>query len=370
MSLGRFPTYAAEEGLRARRERGEPVVPLHGTPAPALPAHVVEAVSAALAAPQRTAPARGLDTLREALAGEIERSTGRPVDPATELLVTNGAMQALGVCFRALLAPGDEVVVPAPSFFFEGPIRAAGGRPVHVLSGAESGWRWDAAAVEAAVGPRTRALLLCNPGNPTGVVPTRAEVDAVLRVAAGAGLLVVTDEAYEASLWAGVRLASAFPGYEDVVLVRSLGKSLSLPTLRLGLLAGPAERVARCAEVLEWDCLRVGVAAQHAAVAALTGDRSWLREVHRSQEASLEVAARAARAAGLSFVPPEAAPFLFVGDGSDPGLARGLVDAGLPVVDGIHFQAPGFARLPVGGAAEARPELEQALSRFLARQPA
>lgn len=370
MRPGRFPTYAAEDRLRGRRERGEPVVPLHGTPAPALPPHVVEAVATALAAPQRTAPARGLETLRELLAGEIERSTGRPVEPVSELLVTNGAMQALGVCFRALLAPGDEVVVPAPSFFFEGTIRAAGGRPVHVLSSAEKGWRWDAGAVAAAVGPRTRALLLCNPGNPTGLVPTRAEVDAVLGVAAGAGLLVVTDEAYEASLWGGARLASAFFGYEDVVLVRSLGKSLSLPTLRLGLLAGPAERVARCAEVLEWDCLRVGVAAQHAAVAALAGDRGWLREVHQSQEASLEVAARSARAAGLGFVPPEAAPFLFVGDGSDPGLAESLVEAGLPIVDGAHFQAPGFARLPVGGAAEARSELEHAFARFVALQPA
>ncbi len=366
MRPGRFPTYAAEELLRERRERGEPVVPLHGTPAPALPAHVVDAVAAALAAPQRTAPARGLDALREALAGEIERSTGRPVDPAKELLVTNGAMQALGVCFRALLAPGDEVVVPAPSFFFEGPIRAAGGIPVYVPSTAESGWRCDPGAVAAAVGSRTRALLLCNPGNPTGTVPTRAEVDAVLDVAAGAGLLVVTDEAYEASLWGGARLASAFAGYEDVVLVRSLGKSLSMPTLRLGLLAGPAERVGRCAEVLEWDCLRVGVAPQHAAIAALSGDRGWLDDVRRSAEASLEVAARAARAAGLEFVPPEAAPFLFVGNGSEPGLAGALVQVGLPVVDGLHFQAPGFARLPFGGAAEARSELEQAFVRFAA----
>jgi aspartate aminotransferase len=209
-------------------------------------------------------------------------------------------------------------------------------------------------------------LLLCNPGNPTGIVPTRTEVETMLRVAADAGLLVVTDEAYEASLWGGARLASAFAGYDDVVLVRSLGKSLSLPTLRLGLLAGPAEHVSCCAEVLEWDCLRVGVAAQHAAVAALSGDRGWLADVHRSTEASLGIAARVVHTAGLSFVPPEAAPFLFVGDGSDPGLSESLVEAGLPVVDGAYFQAPGFARLPVGGAAEARAALERALARFVA----
>ena len=366
MRSGRFPTYAAEELLRERRERGEPVVPLHGTAAPALPTHVVDAVAAALAAPQRTAPARGLDALRASLAAEIERSTARPVDPATELLVTNGAMQALGVCFRALLAPGDEVVVPAPSFFFEGPIRAAGGIPVYVPSTAGNGWCCDPRAVAVAIGSRTRALLLCNPGNPTGTVPARAEVETVVQLAADAGLLVVTDEAYEASLWGDAQLASAFAAAEDVVLVRSLGKSLSLPTLRLGLVAGPAAHVERCAEVLEWDCLRVGVAAQHAAIAALEGDRGWLDDVHGAMQTSLGVAARAARDAGLEFVPPAAAPFLFVGDGSDPGLAGALVQAGLPVVDGVHFQAPGYARLPFGGAAEARSELERALSRFAA----
>lgn len=366
MSLGRFPTYAVEERLRERRERGEPVVALYGTPTPALPPHVVEAVAAALAAPQCTAPARGLDELRGLLAAEIERCSGRSVDPGSELLVTNGAMQALGVCLRALLAPGDEVIVPTPSFFFAGPIRAAGGIPVHVACTPESGWRWDADAIAAALGSRTRALLLCNPGNPTGIVPTRAEVDTVVAIAADAGLLVVTDEAYEATLWGGAKLASAFSGYDDVVLVRSLGKSLSLPTLRLGLLAGPAERVDRCAELLEWDCLRVGVAAQHAAIAALRGDRGWLDDVQRSLRASLEVASRTVADVGLRFVPPQAAPFLFVGDGSDPGLADGLLAAGLPVVDGAQFQAPGHARLPFGGAAEARAELEQAFVRFAA----
>ena len=366
MSQGRFPTYAAEEELRERRRRGEPVVSLYGTPAPALPAHVVEAVAAALAGPQRTAPARGLTALRATLAAELGGSTGRPVDSETELLVTNGAMQALGVCFRALLEPGDEVIVPVPSFFFGGPIRAAGGTPVHVPSTPARRWRWNLDAVAAAIGPRSRALLLCNPGNPTGLVPPRADVEAIVRLAAEAGLLVVTDEAYEASLWGGAQLASAFAVWEEVILVRSLGKSLSLPTLRLGLLAGPAPLVARCAEVLEWDCLRVGGAAQHAAIAALAGDRSWLRGVHRSLEESLEVAAGAVRDAGIAFVRPDGGPFLFVGDGSELALARRLVDVGLPVVDGVHFQAPGFARLPFGGASEARPELEQALARFAA----
>ncbi len=364
MTLERFPTFAAEERLRERRARGEPIVPLYGTPAPALPRHVVEAVAAALSAPQQPAPVRGLESLREALAPELERSTRRGVDPATELLVTNGAMHALGVCFRALLSEGDEVVVPAPCFFFDRPLRAAGARPVYVHSTPDRAWRFDPDAIAAAISPRTRALVFCNPGNPTGEVPSLAEVESVVALAVEAGVLIVTDEAYEASLWGAAPFTSTFGMADDVVVIRSLGKSLSLPTLRLGLLAGPAVHVERCATVLEWDCLRVGVAAQHAALAALAGDRGWLAGVHESMETSRAAAIDLVRAVGLPFVTPEAAPFLFVGDGTDPGLADTLVAAGLPVVDGVHFQAPGFARLPFGGAAEHAEALASALARW------
>lgn len=361
----RFPTYEAEERLRAMRSADAGPVPLHGTSAPALPDHVVQAVAAALGGPMRTPPARGLEALRELLAGELERTTGRSVDPESEILVTNGAMQALSVCFQALLEPGDEVVVPAPCFFFEGPIRAAGGVPVYVTGSAADGWRWDAGQIEQALGARTRALLLCNPGNPTGYVPDRDDVAAVVRAAAAHDVVVVTDEAYEASLWEGATLTSAFGLADDAIVIRSLGKSLSMPHLRIGLLAGPAGRVADCARVLEWNCLRVGLAGQEAARAALAGPRVWLAEIHAHMDAARAVAlAAVGETPGLVTAPPRAAPFLFLGAASGAAVADDLISVGLPVVDGRHFQAPGYARLPFGGAAEARAALEQALARF------
>ena len=358
----RFPTYEAAERLEAARATGVEPVPLHGTPAPALPAHVVEAVAAALGRPMRTPPVRGLARLRAALAVELARSTGRTVDPETGILVTNGAMQALGVCFRSLVERGTEVVVPAPCFFFEGPIRSAGAVPVYVPSTAADGWRWDAAAIEAAIGENTQALLLCNPGNPTGYVPAAADVAAVVRLAESHGLLVVTDEAYEAALWGDAVLASAFGAGEDVVVIRSLGKSHSLPQLRIGFLAGPAARVEACTRTLEWDCLRVGIAAQEAALAALTGPRGWLETVHAGMAADREVALEAVVATpGLTTVAPAAAPFLFVGSDHGDELADQLQAVGLPVVDGSFFQAPGYARLPFGGATAARAALMDAL---------
>jgi aspartate/methionine/tyrosine aminotransferase len=360
----RFPTYEAEERRRGALASGIEPVPLHGTGAPALPDHVVDAVAAVLARRMQTPPVNGLGSLRRALAVELERTTTRSIDPESQILVTNGAMQALGVCFRSLLEPGDEVVVPAPTFFFGGPIRSAGGVPVYVRSSEEDGWRWDAGAIEQAIGGRTAALLLCNPGNPTGYAPSPADMAAVVSVAERHGLVIVTDEAYEASLWDGAPFTSALGLGEDVIVIRSLGKSLAMPQLRLGLLAGPAERVARCTRTLEWDCLRVNVASQEAARAALEGPRGWLERIHAATEADRAVAiAAVAETPGLTAAAPHAAPFLFVGSPGE-GLAAQLEAVGLPVVDGAAFEGPGYARLPFGGAAEAREPLRRALDRW------
>ena len=151
-------------------------MPLYGTPAPALPPHVVEAVAAALGAASPAPHPRGLPGLRARLASVVA-ATGRRVDPERELVVTNGAMHALGLCFRSLLDPGDEVVVPAPCFFFEGPIRSAGGVPVYVPGSPEDGWAWDAEALARAVGPTDAGAAALQPGQPdrTGARrPTRS----------------------------------------------------------------------------------------------------------------------------------------------------------------------------------------------------
>jgi aspartate/methionine/tyrosine aminotransferase len=175
----------------------------------------------------------------------------------------------------------------------------------------------------------------------------------------------VSDEAYEAALWDGNRLASAFGLREDAILVRSLGKSLSLPQLRLGIVCGPEHLVEPCARTLEWDVLRVDLVAQAAALAVLEGPRDWLDVVHAGLVADRAVAlAAVGETPGLATAVPQAAPFLFVHGESGAPVAEGLARAGLPVVDGIHFQASGYARLPFAGAAEAAKALAAALARW------
>lgn len=358
--MRRFPTIAVEE---QRPGIAAPPVRLYATPAPPLPPHVVEAVARGLSESVIAPPSRGLPELREVLAAEIAASTGRAVDPGRELLLTNGAMHALSIVFRSLLSPGDEAVVPAPCFFFEEPIRRAGGVPVLVHGHADEGWRWDADSLAAAIGPRARLLVLCNPVNPTGRVPSPEEVAGAVAVAERAGLLVLTDEAYERFLWEGAELASAFPLAERVLLVRSLGKSLAMPHLRLGLVAGPEDLVRRCLATLEWDCIRVGIAGQIAAHAALSEPRAWLDAVYeqlaRDRETALDLLSEVPE---LDAPAPEGGPFVLLSTREpSPVFARQLLEVGLPVVDGRHFHAPGTARLPFGGATALRSLLRRAL---------
>ena len=338
-----MPSIAVERALT-----GRDVLPLKGSVAAPLPPHVRDAVAAALDEHTVTPPSRGQLDLRDAIA----RSLPAPADPERELLVTNGAMHALSLVFRALLDAGDEVIVPTPCYFFAGLVERAGGTFVPVPS-------WDPDAIERAVTPRSRVFVLTNPNNPDGRLPTRAEVDELLVLAARHSLTVVTDEAYERCIHDG-ELASAW-GAPNVILVRSLGKSLAMPAWRIGFVAAEPAVIERCLRELEWDVIRVSQVAQRAAAAALDGPQAWLDEVAEGYRRDRDIAhAAVVDHPILGAALPPATPFLWLDLG---GLSsEQLVDAGIAVVDGAAFGAPGYARLPFAGAAAVTDELRQRLS--------
>jgi aminotransferase len=328
-----MPSIAVE-----RRLAGTDVLPLKGTLAAPLPEHVRVAVLAALGEHAETPPSRGLTVLREAIA----RSLSAPADPEREILVTNGAMHALSLTFRAILDPGDEVIVPTPCYFFAGLIERAGGVFIPVQG-------WDPTAIEAAVTPRSRALVLTNPNNPDGHLPSRSEMDELLAIAYRRSLTVITDEAYEGCIHEG-ELASAW-GAANVILVRSLGKSLAMPAWRLGFVAAEAAVIDACLRELEWDVIRVSQVAQRAATAALEGPQDWLDEVRARYRRDRDAAhAMIADHPVLSAPLPAATPFLWVDLGELS--SDDLIEQGLPVVDGSAFGTPGYARLPFGGFAK------------------
>ena len=325
-----MPSIAVE-----RRLAGADVLPLKGTLAAPLPEHVRVAVLAALGEHESTPPSRGLADLR----GAIARSLPAPADPEREILVTNGAMHALSLVFNALLEPDDEVIVPTPCYFFAGLIERAGGVFVPVPD-------WGPAAIEAAVTPRSRALVLTNPNNPDGHLPSRSEMDELLALASRQSLTVIADEAYEGCIHDG-ELASAW-GAPNVILVRSLGKSLAMPSWRIGFVAAEPTVIDACLRELEWDVIRVSHIAQRAATAALEGPQGWLDDVRARYRRDRDAAhAMIAGHPVLSAPLPAATPFLWVDLGELD--SADLIGEGLPVVDGSAFGAPGYARLPFGG---------------------
>jgi aminotransferase len=230
--------------------------------------------------------------------------------------------------------------------------------PVYVPTSQSNGWHWDIDQLEAAVDARTRAIVVCNPCNPTGYLPTIEQVERLALLAARHDLLVVTDESYERFLYDGRQLAS-LASQTDIadrlVVVRSMSKSFGMPGWRIGFVFAPAPILERCVAVFEWTSLRCSVVAQRAAWAALVGPQEWLSDLVGKYQTNRDLSFAAINATKrLSCRLPESCPFLFVDvsqleDADSQSREDRLLRLGIPIVPGRHFMAPDFVRLPFGG---------------------
>jgi aspartate/methionine/tyrosine aminotransferase len=350
--MDRLPALALTERARERS-----VVPMPGVPALPMPEHVLEAVreTAARVLPRQS---RGWPELRGVVADHLRQEFGLDVDPEHELLVTHGAQHGMSVVLRALLSPGDEIIVPAPTYFFDGMVRMAGARPVYVPSRPELGWATDLDAVRVAVTPATRAILLCNPNNPTGHTPAREELSEILTLAAERGLLVLSDESY-------ARYVHSGPGYTpqqslrdvwpELVTVTSLSKNYAFTQWRIGYVHAPRPLLDRVHRAFEWDAINVGDVPQAAACAVITGPQAWLDVVYSTFRHRRDLLTDAVEAAGLPVVRPGSGIFLFPDFSALGVCGRNLEDAllrhGVPGIAGDAFHGPaGHARLLYGGA--------------------
>jgi aspartate/methionine/tyrosine aminotransferase len=332
------------------------LLPLRGSPVKPLPDHIREVVMRALDEPVRR-PSRGLLELREAIGACLQDETNVAIDPDRDILVTDGAMQALNIACRTLLSPGDRVLVPTPNFYMDGIVRLAGGEPLYVPLREETDWRWDLDAIEEAARSGIRMFFACNPTNPTGFLPRRADLRAVLDLAGRYGFVVLCDESYDRYVYDGARLTSIFSlrDHSDRwVLARSLSKSHALADWRVGYLAGPASIIDACTTVLEWEMLHCAYVPQRVATAALTGPQDWIGDLAAEYQRRRDAVYSAVEESPwLSCRRPEAAAFLFLNTGridaswGEP--ADLLLAHSVPTVPGKYFQAPGYLRLPFGG---------------------
>lgn len=214
----------------------------------------------------------GLLELRRAISGALGQRYGVQYDPAEEILITVGVSQGLDLALRALLDPGSEVLIPDPAYVAYPPcVAMAGGVPVWIPTYAEDGFTPRADEIEQRITPRTRALMLNYPGNPTGAVPDRAALEAVADVVRRHDLVVVSDEIYDRLSYDAPHISFAtLPGMlERTLLLNGFSKTYGMTGWRVGYAAGPADLIAAMTRIHQYTALCASRQAQEAAIEAL-----------------------------------------------------------------------------------------------------
>ncbi len=269
---------AVRDRLLEQQAAGRTIYRLEsGDPSFDVPAHVKDAIHEALnkGLTHYTA-STGILPLRQAIVKKVQRDNHLPIDDPEQVVVTNGGMHALYLTFRALLEPGDEVVLPDPMWTeIAENIRLGGGVPVRVRLEAEHGMAYRADAIERCITPKTRAIFLNTPHNPTGVVLGRAELRAIADLAMKHKLWLVSDEAYEHVIFDGAHHVSigSLAGVEDHTLTLfSASKSYAMSGLRIGYIASRDKpMLERIKKLLRCTINGVNSVTQYGAAAALSG---------------------------------------------------------------------------------------------------
>lgn len=304
-----------------------------GYPEAGEPHELLEMASWALAhGHNQYPPARGIPRLRRAIADHQHRFWRQAVNPETEVLVTMGATEGIAAALIANVGPGEEVILLEPAYdAYAALVTIAGATPVPVRLVGED-FALDPAALAAAITPRTRALILNNPANPTGKVFREEELEAIARVAIGNDLLVISDEVYEHLIFAGTHRAIAtLPGMSERTLtVSSAAKSFSVTGWKIGWVVGPSPRVDRVSAVKQYLTYAGGTPFQIAVAFALERTEDLVAPIRTALDERRRQLACGLSRLGFSVRPSHASYFLTTDLGpmplaSDTEAARTLV---------------------------------------------
>lgn len=215
----------------------------------------------------------GMKELRDEICKYLDRRFDLHYHPEDEVLVTVGGSEAIDMAIRALVQPGDEVIIPEPCFVCYEPItELTGGTPVHIATRQEDGFRLKAEQLRAAITPKTKLLILPYPNNPTGGVMERADLEAIAEVLRGTDVLVLSDEIYSELTYGTERHVSiaTLPGMrERTIVVNGFSKSYAMTGWRLGYAAGPAPIIRVMTKIHQSCIMSAPTTSQYAAITAL-----------------------------------------------------------------------------------------------------
>jgi aspartate aminotransferase len=283
-AIAESATLKVDAKAKALQAEGKAVISFAaGEPDFPTPAHIVEAAVAAAKDPKnhRYTPAVGLPELREAIAKKTLADSGTEIT-ASQVVVTNGGKQAVYQAFAVLLDPGDEVILPSPYWTtYPEAIALAGGKAVEVFAGSDQNYMVTVEQLEKARTPKTKAMLLCSPSNPTGSVYSKEQIKAIGEWALANEIWIVSDEIYQNVIYDGKKahsITEVVPAMKDLtIMVNGVAKSYAMTGWRLGWMAGPVDAMKAAANLQSHLSSNVNNIAQRAAIAALTGPQAEVK---------------------------------------------------------------------------------------------
>ncbi|AKX94273.1 pyridoxal phosphate-dependent aminotransferase [Neomoorella thermoacetica] len=283
------PTLAIDAQAKAMKAKGVKVINFSaGEPDFGTPEHIKQAAIDALAAGfTRYTPVAGIPELRQAICASLA-ARGVTYEPA-DIVVSCGAKHSLYNAMQVLLNAGDEVILSAPYWvsYYE-QVKLAGGVPVVVTTGPDTGFKLTPGLLEAAITPRTRLLILNSPCNPTGAVYSREELAALAEVIVARDLIVISDEIYAALLYDGLThtsIASLAPEVKErTILIDGVSKTYAMTGWRIGYAAAPRPVAKAMTDLQSHSTSNPTSIAQKAAVAALTGSQEAVEMMRREFE--------------------------------------------------------------------------------------
>ena len=328
------------------------------------PDHIKAAADKAIAENvTRYTPASGTLALKEAVCKRMHEDCGADYKPS-QVVVTSGAKHCVYLALRALVNPGDEIILPAPFWVsYLELIKMAGATPVVVTAEESAGFKMTAEQLAAAITPNTKALILNNPSNPTGMVYSREELEAIVQVCVEKDIYVISDEIYYGLLYDGVQSISvaALGGEikERTILINGVSKSYAMTGWRIGYLLSNEKIAKVMSNFVSHSTGSPCAVSQAASVAALLGPQDCVEEMRQAfEERRNYIVERMNRIDGVSCIKPEGAFYIMMNVEKQLGrvihgepisssndFAAALLKHGLvAAVPGAGFGAPNFVR--------------------------
>ena len=319
-------------------------------------------------------PNAGILELREAVAEKFKKHNGIDADPKTQIMITVGTNQQILMGLATFLKDNEEVLIPSPMFVSYAPaVVLAGGKPVEVPTYEENEFRLTADELEKYVTPKTRALIINTPNNPTGAVLTKKDLEEIADFAVEHDLMILSDEVYEYFVYDGVKnysIASLDGMFERTITMNGFSKTFAMTGWRLGFVVAPEWVIERMTRFQMYNATCPVTFIQYAAAKALRDERSWkaVEEMRREYERRRNLVWKRLNEMGLLTVKPKGAFYIFPRV-KDTGLSSKefselmIKEAKVVMVPGSAFgkAGEGYVRISYATAYE---KLEEAMNRM------